>query len=52
MTTFNREKWINEECVYTYRTACDMCPYVVVDHKGHNKCEKEMYEECQGVICD
>ena len=45
---FNREKWLEEDCVYTYKRGCAMCPYAVYGKDGICKCEKEMYEECVG----
>ena len=43
---FNREKWLEEECVDTHNYWCNYCPYAVFDKNGLCKCEKEMYEEC------
>lgn len=45
---FNREIWIEEDCVHTHSTNCDACPYVVYDRDGSRKCEKELYEKCSG----
>lgn len=42
----SKKQWLEEECMFTYCTNCDMCPYVVFDDNGSRKCEKEMYERC------
>lgn len=44
---FNRQEWINKECVFTGSLTCDACPYVVYDEFGSRKCDKEMYDKCQ-----
>ena len=44
----SRQKWLEEECVFTGSCNCDYCPYVVYDENGSRKCEKEVYEECRG----
>lgn len=46
MKAFNRQQWINEECVFTGLTKCDACPYVVYDENGARKCDKEQYHKC------
>ena len=43
---FSREKWLEEDCVYTHMHGCIMCPYAVYDKDGICKCEEEMYESC------
>lgn len=43
---FSRQKWIEEDCVFTYSCNCDMCPYVIYDENGSRKCEKDMYDKC------
>ena len=47
MEIFDRDKWIEEDCVPTGCTCCDACPYVVYDEYGTRKCDKEMFEQCR-----
>ena len=47
MYTFNREKWINEECVPVKDEWCDACPYVVYDKNGVRKCDMGMKYKCE-----
>ena len=43
---FNRKEWMDNECVFTNKMGCAMCPYVVYDELGRRKCEKDLYEKC------
>ena len=45
---FDRDKWIEEDCVYTNNETCAACPYVVGDKDGYFKCDKKMHAECVG----
>lgn len=48
---FNRDYWLEHDCVPVHMNGCAMCPYVIYDDNGHKKCEREMFEEC-GMMDD
>jgi hypothetical protein len=52
MKVFDRERWIEEDCVYVDGFICDACPYIVYDEFGYKKCDKKMYEHCGETIED
>ena len=49
---FDRQKWIDEDCMFTRDLTCDACPYVVYDKFGSRKCDKEMYDRCKNGEMD